>query len=432
MAKYSNVPSNASLEVSEFTVQIPESDLQDLKTQLRVSKLGPKTYENLRADAKFGVIYQWMSDAKAYWESRFEWRSVEARINSFPNFTTQLVDDDGSVYKVHFACLFSERQDAIPLMCVHGWPGHFLEFLDILSILKKRYSPRELPYHVVIPSLPGYAFSDTPPLERDWKLEDSARLLHKLMAGLGFGSGYAVQGGDIGSYTTRIMASLYDSCKGMEVNFCVIPCPDVATHGHLDLDVFEKEGLERGDNFAKFGTGYAIEHSTRPATIGFALSASPLALLAWVGEKFLKWTDKPPSLDQILESVTLYWLTETFPRAVYPYRQVQGPKRYMVHSDPKYYCHKPFGYSWFPKEIAPVPKSWAATTGNLVWFTRHSEGGHFAAMEQPEVLLTDIEDFLSQVWSQSQAVMRHSENVFSNFEQAESAGKMAKRHDTGK
>jgi microsomal epoxide hydrolase len=289
-----------------------------------------------------------------------------------------------------------------------------------VSIFKKRYTPQELPYHFIIPSLPGYAFSSTPPLQKDWNLTDSARLMNKLMVGLGFGSGYAVQGGDIGSYTSRIMAAKHDSCKAMHLNFCVIPYPENTAGVSLPLEETEKEGLDRGDTFGKTGTAYALEHATRPATIGFVLSSSPLALLAWIGEKFQDWTDTTPSLDQILEAVTLYWLTDTFPRAIYPYRGElvesvsrpegdsdyrhvfkKGPERYMLHCDPQLFCQKLFGYSWYPKEIAPTPKSWVATTGNLVWFKRHTKGGHFAAMEQPETMADDIEEFLSQVWPPS-------------------------------
>ncbi|KIW49581.1 hypothetical protein PV05_11249 [Exophiala xenobiotica] len=392
MSAYSQLPHPPSFEMSKFTLETPQKDQEYLVELLRLSKLGPKTYENMRSDGKYGVTYEWMAEAKEYWENQFSWPAVETHINGFPNFMAQVSDDDGKLYPIHFVGLFSRKRGAIPLMCIHGWPGSFLEFLGVLTALQNKYTPDELPYHVVVPSLPGYAFSATPPLDKDWVLEDSARLMHKLMHGLGFGAGYCLQGGDIGSYAARIMATLYDSCKALHLNFCIMTSPDEMVHGRLPIESFERESLKRADDFAKFGTAYALEHSTRPATIGFALSSSPLALLAWIGEKYLKWTDKTPSLDEILASVTLYWLTETFPRAIYPYRQEliespqqewteddsrkvfnQGPHRYMLHPDPKYYCHKPLGYSWFPKEIAPVPRSWAATTGNMVWFKSHNE-----------------------------------------------------------
>ncbi|CAM1504649.1 Fc.00g022400.m01.CDS01 [Cosmosporella sp. VM-42] len=417
MSTYSELPHDISVETSRFFVNTTKDELQGLMDLLRCSKLGPKTYENMASGGEYGITYEWMSNAKAYWESRFDWSAVEMRINSLPNFISHVIDDDGSTHSIHFIGIFSQRKDAIPLMCIHGWPGSFLEFLGVLSSLMKKYAPGELPYHVIVPSLPGYAFSESPPLDKDWTLQDSARLMHKLMVGLGFGPGYAVQGGDIGSYTARIMASRYDSCKALHLNFCPVTCPDETIHGKLPVEDFEREGLERADAFAKFGTAYGVEHATRPATIGFVLSSNPVALLAWIGEKYLAWSNPPLSLDDILSSVTLYWLTETFPHSIYPYREEligtprkfetdtdcrevfrHGPERYMTHADSLLYCHKPFGYSWFPYEIAPIPRAWAATTGNMVWSRHHQKGGHFAALEQPAVLLADIEDFLRQVW----------------------------------
>uniref|UniRef100_L2GI74 Epoxide hydrolase, putative n=1 Tax=Colletotrichum fructicola (strain Nara gc5) TaxID=1213859 RepID=L2GI74_COLFN len=407
-----------TLETRAFRLSTPPEALQELRDLVRLSKLGPRTYENSYAGGKYGVEYEWMAEAKERWAEGFDCASrtaVEARVNEFPNIKAKVVDDDGASYSIHFIGLFSQKKDAIPLMCIHGWPGSFLEFIGFLSALKAKYTSENLPYHVIVPSLPGYAFSDSPPVDRDWTIQDSARLLHKLMEGMGFEGGYAVQGGDIGSYTARIMARTYDSCKALHLNFCAMTCPEEAAD--TPLEEYEREALERSDKFVKFGTAYVMEHATRTATIGFVLSSSPLALLAWIGEKFLTWTHETPSMDEILASVTLYWLTQTFPRGVYPYRQEviddthgsmtdaecrrvikDGAKRYIFHPDPKYYCEKPMGYSWFPYEIVPVPKAWAATTGNLVWYRSHEKGGHFAAMEQPEALLDDVEEFLKQVW----------------------------------
>lgn len=119
-----------------------------------------------------------------------------------------------------------------------------------------------------------------------------------------------------------------------------------------------------------------------------------------IGEKFYTWTDAPPSTNTILESVSLYWLTSTFPTSIYTYRRGLGPRadKITFHAQPENYVRKPFGFSWFPQELMPVPKAWAATTGNLVWHKQHSSGGHFAAMEKPDLLLADVEDFVSKVW----------------------------------
>ncbi|KAH9845072.1 Epoxide hydrolase N terminus [Teratosphaeria destructans] len=139
---------------------------------------------------------------------------------------------------------------------------------------------------------------------------------------------------------------------------------------------------------------YALEHGSRPATIGLVLATSPLALLAWIGEKFLEWSDEAPALDEILASVSLYWLTETFARCIYPYRGFfKGGERPKV--------EKPSGYSFFPKELVPTPRSQAAAAMNLVVFKQHTSGGHFAAMEKPVELLEDVEEWVKVVWKGS-------------------------------
>jgi hypothetical protein len=182
-----------------------------------------------------------------------------------------------------------------------------------------------------------------------------------------------------------------------------------------DINQAEFQGLARAGAFGAQGDAYAREHGQRPATIGLLLSTSPLALLIWyvineliqslrasltvsnrIGEKFLDWVDEPLTTDQILDSVSLYWFTETFPRAIYPYRQFFGPSPEAISS--KHYVDKPLGYSWYPKEIAPIPQAWVKMTGNLVWYKQHDKGGHFAALERPKEMLEDVEAFVKAVW----------------------------------
>lgn len=175
-----------------------------------------------------------------------------------------------------------------------------------------------------------------------------------------------------------------------------------------DLPITPKEKEAQSHrNFMEYGSAYAREHGTRTATIGLVLSSSPLALLSWIGEKFLEWTDTDPSLPTILDSVTLYYLTDTFPRCIYPYRSSFGPardpSRYKPESSNFNAGDKPMGYSWFPWELVPTPKSWTEkTTSNLVTYRAHEKGGHFAAMEGPEVLWEDVEEFVGKAWPQVQ------------------------------
>jgi microsomal epoxide hydrolase len=211
-------------------------------------------------------------------------RKEEERINALPNFRAHIKDDDSKSYDIHFVALFSSKPDAIPIAFLHGWPGSFLEFVPLMEHLKQKYSPEDLPYHIIAPSLPGYALSSDPPHDKDWTTIETGRLIHKVMLSLGFGkSGYLVQGGDIGSMVSRVMAATYDECKGMHLNFMLnVGIKDRASHDDKITDQ-EKRGLERLDKFFAKGRAYANEHGTKPATIGFVMASSPIAQLAWIG-----------------------------------------------------------------------------------------------------------------------------------------------------
>ncbi|CAK1357041.1 unnamed protein product [Cercospora beticola] len=347
---------------------------------------------NVKDYTHFGISRQWLSDAKQHWETKYDWRKTEARINSFNNLTVP-IEHEGFTFDIHFVALFSQKKDAVPLLLSHGWPGSFLEFLAALDMLKSKYKPEDLPFHVIVPSLPGYGYSSGPPLDKNWTTEKMAAVLDKLMVGLGFGDGYIAQGGDIGSFISRVLGVTSPSCKAVHLHLAIGLQGE--TEGLTDA---EKKGVQRITDFATLGNAYAREHGTRPATIGLVLSASPISLLAWIGEKFQQWTDVTPPIDEILDGATLYWFTESFPRAIYPYRQFFGAQPTFFHNDPEYYIKKPLGYSWHPEELAPVPRDWVATSGNLVWYRAHKEGGHFAAMERADLFVKDREDFVAEVW----------------------------------
>ncbi|KAF5707164.1 epoxide hydrolase [Fusarium mundagurra] len=387
-ADYSTIPASALRQSKPFIVHHTDEQLRDFKIDIESAKLGPTTYENLQQDRKYGVTAQWLREAVVAWKT-FNWRKIEGEVNRFPNFTAE-VDDNGVLYTIHFMALFSNRDDAVPVLALHGWPGSFLEFLPIFSRLSVKYSPQELPYHIIVPSLPGYACSSAPPLERDFRVENAASILDSLMVQLGFGNGYIVQGGDVGSKIARVLGGTFPRAKVIHLNFSIMPDPE-----NIDESVYddlEREGLKRTEWFTKFGSAYALLHATKPATIGLALSASPVSLLAWIGDRFLDWTDDDLPLDAVLESVSLYWLTQCISTSLWPYRQLFTPGNIGAHENPVWHIDKPLGMSWFPKEIA-----WTATTGGLVLFKKHDKGGHFAAMEHPDVLLADLEEFIQIV-----------------------------------
>ncbi|KIW16677.1 hypothetical protein PV08_03865 [Exophiala spinifera] len=389
------LPSQASDFIMPWKVAVPQKDLENLRTLLELSEVAPPTYENSLPEGErhLGLRREWVATAKEYWESKFDWRKHEEHINSFPHFKVP-VKDDLETFDIHFLALFSRREDAIPILLLHGWPGSFLEFLPLLDILRTEHTADTLPYHLIVPSLPGYAFSSPPPLSPNFRPDDAARIFDSLASTLGF-EAYMVQGGDLGGRIGRIMAANHPRCKALHLNTHPMPAPD-PSELRTPLTESEQAGLERHAFFLHNGTGYAIEHATRPSTIGFVISSNPLALLSWIGEKFLDWTDEDPSLDTILASITLYWVTKCASTSIWAYRQFYGPNA-DSHGSKKWHVHKPLGYSWFPKEINPIPRAWIETTGNLVFFHEHDKGGHFAAMERPRELWADVEEFIADV-----------------------------------
>jgi len=196
-----------------FTLNISDQDLSEWRQLLQLSKLAPDTWEGRQEDRRFGVTHKWLSDTKEYWLNQYDWRAQEKHINSFSNFKMQIEQVD-----VHFIALFSEKKDAIPLIFMHGWPGSFIEFLPMCELIRNQYSAKDLPYHIIVPSLPGYTLSTVNSASKEWTLEDSARIMNQLMLNLGFEQ-YIAQGGDVGSFEARLMSQTYDACIGCHCKF---------------------------------------------------------------------------------------------------------------------------------------------------------------------------------------------------------------------
>ena len=277
MADYAKVPVSATLDVRPFKAHVAEEKLQQFKQLLELSPIAPAVFENTNAGNRYGITREWLQHAKKVWLNDFDYRKQEDRINSFPNFKALVNDSDGNIIDMHFIALFSEKQDAIPIGFFHGWPSSICDFLDILDILRKKYSPKQLPYHIIVPSLPGYAYSSELPLDVDYGIDLAAGAANNLMVGLGFGSGYLAQGGDLGSFVSRMLAMTSDSCKGMHVNQMGIP--QLENFDNLSQD--EQDLLDKANEFMDTANGFAMEQGTRPATLGFAISSSPLAMLSW-------------------------------------------------------------------------------------------------------------------------------------------------------
>ncbi|KIW47661.1 uncharacterized protein PV06_00334 [Exophiala oligosperma] len=394
---FGKLPANAASDIHEYELHVPDEDIKQMQELLKFSPVAGPIYENSlpNGDNHLGIRRDWLIEAKRVWETEFDWRATENRVNSFPNFQVPIRDKIGT-FNVHFAALFSNKPDAVPVVLLHGWPGSFLEFLPMLELFRQKYTPETLPFHLVIPSLPGFTLSGIPKLSNDISQVDVARIVDSLMKQIGFGTGYVAQGGDVGSRVSRIIAVDHEACKAIHLNFCAMTRPASATDDSK-LSSIEQDGLKRLESWKATETAYALEHATKPSTIGFALSSSPLALLSWIGEKFLAWVDSPLPLNTILESVSLYWLTRSAHSSLWSYRHSYGPNP-LPHDDPRYHIKIPLGYSYFAKELIPIPIDWVATTGNLVWRKCHERGGHFAALEQPKEFMEDLETFVGQVW----------------------------------
>ncbi|GAA5952748.1 hypothetical protein JCM10213_007918 [Rhodosporidiobolus nylandii] len=382
-----------TLQLDKFRPGFTDDELASLQDSLRSAKLPTATYASKQE--KYGITHEWMEEALARWKDGFSWKAYEDKINAVDHYLTT-IEDEGHQYEVHFIYHESKDPKAIPLMLLHGWPGSAFEFLDAVKILRESTSPA---FHLIAPMLPGYGWSSPPPLDRGFGMDDCARILDKLMAGLGYSEGYAVQGGDIGSGLARILACEYDRCKVINVNYLPAVAPPDG-FCEKDLKEHEKANLERGKSFQATGRGYAIEQATRPGTIGIVVGSSPIALLAWLAEKFRDWTDNTPTVEEQLAIATFWWLSESYPSSIWAYADAELLQTGIsaLHNDSKYYLKKPFGYSSFAKELSTTPEAWAGRNGNLQFYRYHSKGGHFASSEQPELFAQDMKDCFGKLW----------------------------------
>ncbi|KAG8169374.1 hypothetical protein KVR01_000119 [Diaporthe batatas] len=391
MSKFSQAPHKVG-GLAPFTFSISKEELDDLNTLLK--RPFPAVWESSsQENSRYGVTHEWFSNAISQWKN-YDWQKYQDSINGVPNFKVP-VEDDGETYNIHFAALFSQNKNATPLLLSHGWPGSFLEFLPILNKVQKQYAsdPASLPYHLIVPSLPGYGLTKIS-ANKNITMEICSRILNKLMVKLGFNQ-YIAQGGDVGSMVTKMVVEEYEECIAGHTNMLTLNPPEGDVPKPTQT---EQEALDRSATFWASGSAYALLHGTKPSTAGFAIGSSPQALLAWIGEKMIDWSDETPSVETILGNVSLYWFTGCYPTSIWPYRQIIGPDakdRIAAGSMDK--VNKPFGYSWFPMELGFAPKSWADATGKVSFYRAHDKGGHFAALEVPDVLWQDIVEFVDYV-----------------------------------
>jgi pimeloyl-ACP methyl ester carboxylesterase len=286
-------------------------------------------------------------------------------------------DDDSTPYNIHFLGLFSSNPSAVPLLFLHGWPGSIVEFLPLLLKLRSQYNssgPASLPYHIIVPHFVGFGFSDPPPIDREFTHVDNARLVSKLMHILGFGkTGYVVQGGDLGAATAPVVASIDPACKLVHVNqLNMLPPPGFNVEADIGAGKYaadEVESLMNTAEFVKTGTAFIQLDGTRPATAGYIIGSSPISLLAWIGEKMIRWTDKSPDTDLILTNLSVYWFSGCYPASIYCHREAVAESAPLM--DGWKLVNVPLGYSWFKKEIMNPPKAWIDHTKKVTWYRKH-------------------------------------------------------------
>lgn len=380
------------MPIVPFRVDVPQAAIDDLRNRLANTRLPDQIPGT---SWEYGTERSYLEELLGYWANEFDWRAQETRINAFDQFTTVIDDVD-----THFIHQRSANPDAIPLMIVHGWPGSISEFLDIIPPLvdpTAHGGDSEDSFHVIAPSLPGFGFSGIPEA-RGYNPERIAHMLAELMERLGYES-YAIAGGDWGAIINRHLANHYpERLIGLHSNMILAgPPADEEQRNRADPEELALTSARAA--YMQNETGYQAIQGTKPQTLGYGLADSPAGVAAWIVEKFHGWSDLPQgpdgdlddnfSRDDLLTNISIYWFTGTITsstRIYYENRNTPAEK-------PIEYIDVPTGAAIFPAEIYLAPRAWAEAAYDLRHWTLMPRGGHFAALEQPELYLNDLREF---------------------------------------
>ena len=371
-----------SAEIIPFRIDIPEADLDDLRrrlSQTRWPEQEPVT------DWSQGIPLDYARDLCDYWLRDYDWRRCEASLNGFAQFRTEIDELD-----IHFLHVRSPHADATPLIMTHGWPGSIVEFTEVIGPLTDPGAHGGDPgdaFDLVVPSIPGFGFSG-PTRERGWNVGRVARAWDELMRRLGY-QRYGAQGGDWGSSISRELGVQFpEQLIGVHLNMLSPYVSGEVPH----LDERDQERVERLRRFRQTGSGYGAIQSTRPQTMGYGLTDSPAGQLAWIAEKFGEWTDGglgAVDRDQMLTNITVYWLTRTAGSSARLYYEAARSGR----GGPPARSTAPTGVAVFPAEIAAPVRRIAEQSNHIVHWSEFDRGGHFAAMEEPDLLVADVREF---------------------------------------
>lgn len=372
----------ATDKVTPFKLNVPARALSDLKRRLAETR-----WPDSETDSVQGVNLMRMQSLVNYWRDTYDWRRIESQLNAWGQFRTRI---DG--LGIHFLHVRSRHNDAMPLLLTHGWPGSVLEFRNVIGPLVDpiRYGgSADDAFHVVIPSLPGFGFSDKP-TSAGWNLPRIARAWHSLMQRLGYVR-YASQGGDFGAgVATHMGAQRPQGLMGLHLNLPILFPPPVEGTPSAE----EQASIAQLMKFGQELSAYAQLQTTRPQTLGYALADSPAGQAAWIYEKLLDWTDQRGGadalpMDEVLDNITLYWLTNTGASSARLYWESFAKHFGTMKVD------IPVAVSVFPGEMYRPLKVWGERTySRLAYWNEVSKGGHFAAWEQPEIFTKEIRNGL--------------------------------------
>lgn len=384
------------LHVTPFSIQIEAEILSDLRERIRRTR-----WPDPAPGAAWGqgTDLQYLQDLLAYWADGFDWHARERELNAASQFRADL---DG--VQIHFVHERARRGHGIPLILTHGWPSTFAELLPLVPLLTDpdAHGIDGPAFDVVIPSLPGYGFSERP-ARVGVNYEYVAGLWHRLMRGLGY-ERYGAQGGDFGAGVTTFMA-LIDPHPMMGVHLSNLEIAPYTGPGARPLSAAEQAYRERSEAFWQEEYGYKAIQSTRPQTLGYGLNDSPAGLAAWILEKWRSWSDSRGNLDErfsrdfLLTTVTLYWVTQTITSSMRDYFDNDNP-RCRVTLGPQAFVDVPTGVAVFASNFVDEglpPREWAERLYNLRRWTPMPSGGHFAAIEEPELLARDIAAFFASL-----------------------------------
>ena len=380
--------------IRPFEISIPQSVLDDLQERLAWTRF-PDEIEGAGWD--YGANLAYMKEFVQYWHDEFDWREQERRLNEFDQFKTNI---DG--LDIHFIHQRSPVADAMPLIITHGWPGSIVEFIKIIEPLTNPEAyggDASQAFHVIAPSIPGFGFSDKPN-ERGYNPARMAQIFTTLMERLGY-ERYGAQGGDYGSGIMRQLAIQQpERVLGLHINFVTAGPPPGDADPEAGVSAEELERVRERGEYSANERGYSAIMRTKPQTIGLALNDSPVGQAAWIVDKVRWLCDRGAdpvcttiTRDEILTDITVYWVTGTATSSARLYYE----SRVTATGQPDPYIEVPVGAALFPKEITLPPRAWAEARYNIARWTEMPRGGHFAALEEPELLVEDVRAFFAEL-----------------------------------